>query len=186
MRPALLVGLVALAALPACHLRAGLDAASRANGPLHQAMSQSTVSRTDGVITLPPENGRNYSLETGFGNQTFTFNGVLAVHDATSTSFTPGSGMLAASIGANVRWSLFDWHHVSPSLAAGPARMMILDRATGERTWGNGVRFGGGAQYQVGPIAFYADLYREVVAFGEGKGTTSLDGLTIGVALQPR
>jgi len=72
--------------------------------------------------------------------------------------------------------------------AAGPVRMMLLDRSSGERTWGNGLRFGAGAQYRVGPVAIYADLYREVVAFGGGaaQGTTSLDGLTVGLALQPR
>lgn len=174
-----------LAALTACHLRAGLDATSTANGPLHQAMSQSTVSRTNGVITLPPENGRNYSLEAGFGNKTFTVNSVLAVHDVTSTSFTPGSGMLAGTVGVNVRWRVFDWHHLSPSLAAGPARMMIMNRETGDRQWGNGLRFSGGAQYQLGPVAVFADAYREVAAFGAGMGTTTLDGVTFGVALQP-
>jgi hypothetical protein len=183
MRPLLLA---VLAVLGACHLRAGLDATSRATGPLHAAMSQATVSRTDGVINLPPENGRNYSLEAGFGNKRFSINSVLAVHDVTSTSFTPGSGMLAGTIAANVRWTMFDWHHLTPSLAAGPARMMILDRTSGDRTWGNGVRFGGGAQYQLGPVALYTDLYREVVAFGGGAGTTTLDGITVGLALQPK
>src|SRR5262245_10918217 len=41
---------VLLVAITGCHLRAGLDAASRANGPLHTLMTQSTVSRQDGVI----------------------------------------------------------------------------------------------------------------------------------------
>jgi len=170
-----------------CHLRAGLDATSRANGPLHAAMSQATVSRTDGVINLPPSDGRNYSLEAGFGNKTFTVNSLLAVHDVTSTSFTPGAGFFAATVGVNVRWAMFRWHGLSPTLAAGPARMMLLDRTSGERTWGNGVRFGAGAQYQLGPIAVFADLYREIVAFGGdmADGTTRLDGVTFGFALQP-
>lgn len=166
-----------------CHLRAGLDATSRASGPLHSAMSQSTVSRSDGVINLPPAGGRNYSLEAGLGNKTVTFNSLLAVHDVTSTSFTPGAGTLAATLGANVRWSMLHWKGLSPSLAAGPARMVLLDRTTGERTWGNGLRFGAGVQYRLGPIAIYGDLYREVVAFDAG--TTKLDGVTFGVALQP-
>lgn len=171
-----------------CHLRAGLDATSRASGPLHSVMAQSTVSRTDGVINLPPADGRNYSLEAGFGNKTFTVNGVLAVHDVTSTSFTSGAGYLAATMGANVRWTMFRWKNISPSIAAGPARMMLLDRDSGERTWGNGVRFGGGAQYQLGPIAVFGDIYREVVAFGHDSsadGTTNIDGITFGIALQP-
>jgi hypothetical protein len=170
-----------------CHLRAGLDAASHANGPLDVVMSHSSVSRSDGVLNLPPSNARNYTLEAGFGNSTMTVNGLIAVHDVTSTSFTPGAGYLAATFGADVRWMLFHWHNLSPTVAAGPARMMLLDRTTGDRTWGNAVRFGAGAQYQLGPIAIYGDLYREVVGFGSGaaSGTTKLDGLTIGVALQP-
>jgi hypothetical protein len=178
---------VLLVAITGCHLRAGFDAASRSTGPLHSVMSQSTVSRTDGVINLPPANGRNYGLEAGFGNRTFTMSGLLAVHDVTSTSFTPGAGFLATTVGGNVRWSMFRWKGLSPSLGAGPVRMMLLDRSTGERTWGNGLRFGAGAQYRIGPIAIYGDLYREVVAFGGGaaQGTTTLDGVTLGLALQP-
>jgi hypothetical protein len=178
---------VLLVAITGCHLRAGLDAASRANGPLHTLMTQSTVSRQDGVINLPPANGRNYSLEAGFGNRTFTFDGLLAVHDVAPTSFTPGAGYLAATVGGSVRWSMFRWKGLSPSLAAGPVRMMLLDRASAERTWGNGLRFGAGAQYKLGPIAIYGHFYREVVVFdgGAAQGTTNLDGVTIGLALQP-
>jgi hypothetical protein len=176
-----------LVVLSACHLRLGLDPASRASGPLHTLMSQSTVSRQDGVLNLPPANGRNYSLEAGFGHKAMTFSGLLAVHDVTPTSFTPGAGYLATTVGVSVRWNMFRWKNLSPTLAAGPARMLLLDRTTGERTWGNAVRFGAGAHYKVGPIAIFGDLYREVVAFGDGaaQGTTMLDGITIGVALQP-
>jgi hypothetical protein len=179
---------VVVALVAGCHLRVGMDAASRSTGPLQAVMTRSTVSRADGVLNLPPANGRNYAIESGFGNRDITVNGLLTVHDVTSTSFTPGAGYLTATAGANVRWSMFRWKGVSPSLAAGPVRMMLLDRSSGERTWGNGLRFGAGAQYRVGPVAIYADLYREVVAFGGGaaQGTTSLDGLTVGLALQPR
>jgi hypothetical protein len=178
---------VLLVLITGCHLRAGVDAASRSTGPLHSVMSLSTVSRSDGVINLPPANGRNYTLESGFGNRTFTLSGLLAVHDVTSTSFTPGAGYLATTVGASVRWSMFRWKGLSPSLGAGPVRMVLLDRSTGEGTWGNGLRFGAGAQYRLGPIAIYGDIYREVVAFGGGaaEGTTMLDGVTLGVALQP-
>jgi hypothetical protein len=173
--------------LTGCHLRAGFDAASRANGPLHSLMSQSTVSREDGVINLPPANGRNYTLEAGAGNRTFTVNSVLAVHDVTSTSFTPGAGYLATTVGANVRWNVLRWKGITPTVAAGPARTLLLDRSTGERTWGNALRGAAGVQYQLGPVTFYGDLYREVVGFGDGaaKGTTMLDGVTLGLALQP-
>jgi hypothetical protein len=169
-----------------CHLRAGLDATSRASGPLHGVMSRSTVSPDDGVINLPPD-GDNYALEAGFGNKTFTVNSVLAVHDVSSTSFTPGAGHLAATVGVNVRWLMLRWKNLSPSVAAGPVRMMLLDRSSGERTWGNGLRASAGVQYQLGPIALYGDLYRELIAFGGGvaDGTTTLDGLTFGIALQP-
>jgi len=178
---------VLLVAITGCHLRAGFDAASRANGPLHAMMRQSTVSRQDGVLNLPPANGRNYSLEAGFGNRTLTFDGLFAVHDVESKSFTPGAGHLAATVGASVRWSMFRWKGLSPSLAAGPVRMMLLDRTTAERTWGNGLRFGAGAQYKLGPVAVYGHFYREVIAFGDGaaQGNTTLDGVTVGLALQP-
>lgn len=179
--------LALLIVLPGCHLRAGMDAASRANGPLHTLMTQSTVSRDGGVLNLPPADGHNYALEAGFGNHTFTFNSLLAVHDVSSTSFTPGAGYLATTLGADVRWAMFRWKGLSPSLAAGPARVLLLDRSTGDRTWGNAIRFGAGAQYRIGPIAIYGDVYREAVAFsgGAAQGTTMLDGITLGLALEP-
>jgi hypothetical protein len=173
--------------LTGCHLRAGFDAASRTTGPLHTMMSQATLSRADGVVNLPPDGGRNYSLEAGFGNELLTVNGVMAVHDVTSTSFTPGAGYIASTFGANVRWSILRWKGLSPSVAAGPGRMMILDRTTGDRTWGNAVRGGAGLQYRLGPIAVYGEVYRELAAFNTGtaQGTTTLDGLSVGLSLTP-
>jgi hypothetical protein len=172
--------------LPGCHLRAGMDAASRASGPLHTVMSQSTMTR-DGVLNLPPTGGRNYALEAGFGNHIMTVNSVLAVHDVTSTSFTPGAGTIATTLGANVRWMMLRWKGLSPTVAAGPARMMLLDRTTGERTWGNALRFSSGLQYKLGPVAIYGEAYREAIAFSAGAatGTTMLDGVTVGLAVQP-
>jgi hypothetical protein len=171
-----------------CHLRTGLDAASRVNGPLGAVMSRSSLSRSDGVLNLPPTSGHNYALEAGFGNAAITFSGLMAVHDVTSASFTAGAGTLATTLGADVRWAVFRWKGLSPTVAAGPARMMLLDRSTGERTWGNAVRFGAGVQYRIGPIALYGDVYREAVAFSDGaaQGTSMLDGITLGLALQPQ
>lgn len=181
------VALLLLAVLTGCHVRAGVDAASHINGPLRTLMSQSTVTRGSEVTNLPTANGDNYSLEAGFGNQTITVNTVLAVHDVSSTTFTPGAGYIASTLGADVRWSILHWKGLSPSLAAGPARMMLLDRTSGERTWGNGVRAVAGLSYQLGPVALYGDVYHEHVVFsgGAAEGTTKLDGVTFGLALQP-
>src|SRR5690348_4294742 len=52
---------VVVALVAGCHLRVGMDAASRSTGPLQAVMTRSTVSRTDGVLNLPPANGRNYA-----------------------------------------------------------------------------------------------------------------------------
>ena len=179
---------VLTASLTGCHVRAGYDAASRVNGPLHTLMASSSTSRTNGVTNLPTTDGHNYTLEAGFGLKSITINGLLAVHDVTSTSFTPGGGYLASTFGADVRWSMFDWHGLQPSLVGGPARMMLLDRNSGERQWGNALRLGVGAQYKLGPVAVYGDVYREIVAFDSDSaaaGNTTLDGVTIGLALQP-
>lgn len=178
----------AVSVLPACSVRAGIDAASHINGPLHALQAAATVNRSDGVTNLPTQDGRNYTVEAGFGTSKISVNALVAVHDVTSNSFTPGAGYLATTFGANVRWNILDWHGLSPSIAAGPARMMLLDRQRGDAQWGNAMRFGGGAQYKLGPVAVYADLYREIVAFGDSSsaaGNTTLDGITIGVALTP-
>ncbi|HEX3762002.1 MAG TPA: hypothetical protein VHW23_25050 [Kofleriaceae bacterium] len=181
------LGFAVLLVVAGCHLRAGFDAASRANGPLQAAMASSSVSRSDGVLNLPPQAGRNYALETGFGNSTLTVNGMMVVHDVTSTSFTPGAGYLATTLGANVRWEAYHWKGLSPTLAAGPARILLLDRSSGDRIWGNAVRGAAGLQFQLGPIAIYGDLYHEMAAFSRGPatGTTTIQGLTFGLAVQP-
>jgi hypothetical protein len=182
-----LYAVLILLLVPGCHLRAGFDAASHANGPLQAAMTRSSVSRSDGVLNLPQQGGRNYALEAGFGNSTLTVNGVMVVHDVTSNSFTPGAGYLATTLGGNVRWEAYHWHGLSPTLAAGPARILLLDRNTGERAWGNALRGATGLQFQLGPVAIYGDVYREVAAFsgGAASGTTTIDGVTVGLALQP-
>ena len=180
--------LALLAALVSgCHLQAGFDASSRINGPLHALMSQATVSRTDGVTNLPPTGGGTYALEAGFGNQMVTVNGLFAVHNVTSTSFTPGAGYLATTLGVNARWAVLRWKGISPVIAAGPAHMMLLDRTTGDRTWGNGVRAAAGLQYRMGAVALFADAYHEVVVFASGAaaGASKLDGVMFGLALQP-
>ena len=178
---------VLLAVLTGCHLRGGFDAASRVNGPLHTLMSQSTVSRSDGVTNLPTDKPGSYALEAGFGTHTLTVNTVLAVHDVSSTSFTPGAGYIPATVGANVRWAALRWKGFEPTVAAGPVRMMLLDRTTGDRTWGNGIRAVAGVQYRLGPVALYGDLYHETIVFGGGvaQGTSQLDGVTFGVAVHP-
>jgi hypothetical protein len=45
-----------------------------------------------------------------------------------------------------------------------------------------------GLQYKLGPVAIYGDMYREIVAFdtdSAASGNTTLDGITVGLALQP-
>lgn len=181
------VALAVLVAVTGCHLRAGFDAASRASGPLQAVMTRSSVSRSDGVLNPPSQGGRNYALEAGFGSSTLTVNGVMVMHDVTSTSFTPGAGYLATTLGASVRWEAYHWHGLSPTLAAGPARILLLDRSSGERTWGNALRGAAGVQLQLGPVAIYGDVYREIAAFraGAAPGSTTFDGVTVGLALQP-
>jgi len=78
----------------------------------------------------------------------------------TSTSFTPGAGYLATT---------------------------LLDRTSGERTWGNALRGATGLQLQLGPVAIYGDVYREIAAFRDGAapGSATIDGVTVGRALQP-
>src|ERR1051325_10443767 len=122
--------LVLVVVLGGCHLRAGLDAASRVNGPLQGVMSRSSVSRTDGVINLPPDNGRNYALEAGFGNSTVTISGLMAVHDVTSPPFPPGAGPTAPTGAATVRWMFSRGRGLPPRAAPGdsPFQRNIIQR----------------------------------------------------------
>lgn len=154
---------------------------------MHTLMHQQTLSRDSGVVNLPDTGGRNYNLEAGFGTKSLTVNSLLAVHDVNGGSFTPSNGYLSSTVGVNARWNVLDWHGLQPSIVAGPNRVMLLDRNSGEMTWGNSLRFGGGVQYRLGPVAVYGDAYREIISFsgGPAQGTTTLDGVTVGLALHP-
>lgn len=173
--------------LCACHVRAGFDTTARSSGPLAMAIKHPNVTRTDGVLELPPVEGRTYSIGGGFGDRHITIGMSLAAHDATQASFAPGTGYLAMTAAIDLRWTILRIAHLAPVLDVGPARMMLLDRNTGDRTWGNGLRFGGGLQLVFGRFAIYGDAYREVMVFdgGAAKGTSTLDGVTVGLALTP-
>ncbi len=174
--------------LGACHVRAGYDTTARSSGPLAYAVKHPNVARQDGVLELPPTEGHNYSIAGGFGDRHLTVGLGLTAHDVTQASFAPGTGYLAMSAGIDLRWRVCEIAHIAPVIDVGPARMMLLDRSSGDMTWGNGIRFGGGAEVVFGRFAIYGDAYREVVAFdgGAAKGTSTLDGITIGLALTPK
>jgi len=181
------VRFLALVVLAACHLRAGFDTATRSTGPLAAAIKHPNVTRTDGVVELPPVEGRNYSVGGGFGDRHITIGMSLSAHDATQASFAPGTGYLAMTAAIDLRWTIMRFAHIAPVVDVGPARMMLLDRTTGDRTWGNGLHFGGGVQLVFGRFAMFGAAYREVIVFdgGAAKGTSTLDGITVGLALTP-
>jgi hypothetical protein len=192
MRALLLVIVVA-----ACHptFSVGYDARPRVTGPLAGLRGQTVAPRTALVgaePTVSPEPGGNYSLAIGGGAKDFTISAALHAHDASgSTVSLPAAGSpyyLDASANLDFSWSFLRWKMFSTNIHAGPTRNLLLDRSTGERSWGNGVRYGGGAALSVKFMTVFADYYNEAVAFNDGaaQGVSVISGVMVGVALRPR
>jgi hypothetical protein len=67
------------------------------------------------------------------------------------------------------------------------ALAVLVDRTSGERTWGNALQGAAGLQLRLGPVAVYGDVYREMTSFRDGaaSGATTIEGVTVGLAIQP-
>jgi hypothetical protein len=88
-----------------------------------------------------------------------------------------------ASLDVRFRWLAA--MHLASDMHFGPAGGFLIDRGSGEKQLGQGFRVGVGAE--LGPLNAFADLYVIDMAFrGEGPaaGTSSMTGLTLGIALR--
>ena len=187
------LALLALAVLAACHpvVSVGYDTRSTTRGPLAAlsgraiAQRQTSAAATDQAA---PDGG-TYTLAVGGGARDFTISGTLTAHDVTGASFaSPSDGSpqyLTGAVGLDFGWTWLRWKALSTSLHAGPGRMVVLDRASGERSWGNGLHYGAGVAVSLKLVSLLADLHRDSFVFDDGPatGTSTMSGLTIGVAL---
>jgi hypothetical protein len=192
--------LVLLLALGACqpYVSAGSDASWHVHGPLATALGQTVVPRTTTSAAVTPATpGGNYSFGFGMSARDFSFGVGLHATDVTSDSLSIPTASTLASYATSphyvtgggsldVSWTWLRVKLLSTSLHVGPSYDMLLDRMTGARNYGPGVRYGAGLTAQLWIINAYVDLYREALVFNDGPaaGFNSTTGVTIGIALR--
>jgi len=182
---------VVVVVLAGCHpyLAVGYDAHTTKRGPLADAMVQPIARSTSApAAALPEPDSKTYSGSLGGGTKNVVVAGTLLLHDVSSGSWAnPESGTphyVTATGAVDVSWSWLRWKLLSTALHGGPARTLLVDRTTGGTSWANGVRYGASAAVSLAIVTLYADLHRELVQFSDGpaEGTSSITGLTLGVA----
>ncbi len=195
-----MVRLVLVLMVAACrpYVSAGTDVAWHVRGPLATALNQTVAARsTAATADAPPPPGGSYSLGIGFGARDFTIGIGLHATDVTGESFSiPNAATLAAygntphyvtgSGSLDVAWTWLRIKMFSTSLHVGPSYGMLVDRATGDRSYAPGVRYGGAVALQLSIFTAFVDVYRDAVAFEDGpaSGFNSTSGMTIGIQLR--
>lgn len=170
-----------LGLLAGCHPRfaVGYDARPRAHGAMAAMKAPPADALTAGTPAVP--DGGDYSFAAGGGAKDFTISGALELHDVTRDG-----PYLTAAAGLDFDWRLIRYRWFSTAIHVGPRRTVMVDRDTGEREWGYGLRYGVGVAVAVSVIEVFADLHRDSLQFdfGPAAGDSSLSGLTLGLALR--
>ena len=192
MRAALLV----LAAGCTPQLAAGYDTSSNIAGPLRNMVTQpAATARQDPSTVAPVAEHRSYAFTLGGGNRHFSIASGVQLHDVNGASFalpslqgvdplSPRYLLTTVSVECNVGLLLLP--HFDAAFHVGPAGGIVIDRTDGSYATAKGMRFGAMASLWFGKVAAFADLYETDMAFagGPAKGTSTLTGVTVGVALR--
>lgn len=173
-----------------CHpkMSVGYDATAHVRGPLANLQTISRVEAVTGTDTPPPPEGRNYSLGIGFGDKRFTVGGRVSANNLSGSSLEiEGAQYMSASGALDVRYNVLRIEHFSLRLQLAPTRTLLLDSTDGTRSWGSGLRYGGGIAVSLAAFSIYADAYQEQMIFIEGpaEGRSTRTGITVGLAFHP-
>ncbi len=198
--------LVLATALTGCHpfVAAGYDMSTRVGGPLSSVVAAPATpaarSTTAPTAPLPPASGSTYSLAVGGGAKNFSVEAGLQAQNVSSASFSlpsingveqgtivdPGTPhYITATSDLLVRYTPLRFKYFSTNVYAGPGGALVFDRTSGNRSWGEEVRFGVGISTNLKWFAAFADVSRTVVVFADGPatGTSTIDGIMVGLAL---
>jgi hypothetical protein len=191
MRRAALVLVVVLAGLAGCHprLSMGTDMSAKLTGPLaHLQAIPRLTALTSAPAPAPPE-GRNYSAGIAFGDHRMSLGLRFHANNLSGSTLDPMAGpqYVSAAAAIDMRCALISYKGLGLVAMVAPSRTMLLDTTINSKTWGDGLRYGGGLQFAYKKLAIYADMYREILSFQDGpaKGNSFRNGVTVGIAFQP-
>ena len=185
-----LLALALCLAAAGCHprLSVGYDATAHVRGPLANLQTISRVEAVTGTDLPAPPEGRNYSLAMGFGDKNLSIGGRVSANNVSgSTLAIDGMQYMSASGALDFRYNWLRFKHISTGILLAPTRTLLVDSTTGDRSWGSGIRYGGGVAVSLAAFSIYADAYQEKMIFidGPAEGNSTRTGVTVGLAFQP-
>jgi hypothetical protein len=168
------------------HISAGVDNSTNMRGPLASLTPIARREAVTGEPSVAPPDGRNYSVGVGWGDENFTIG--MRGHMMNLAGGTFGDGgpqYLSAAAALEFRYSMIRLYGFSLAGILAPTRTLLIDSTDGERSWGNGVRYGGSTAYMFHGVGVYADVYQEQIVFSDGpaKGNSTRSGVTFGMQL---
>lgn len=174
-------------------LSAGYDASSSVKGPIRGLLNQ-PVATARGENAPPVENTRSYAFAAGLRSRVLGIEAGVQLYDVKGASFSvpteydPTSPrFLITTASLDVRARVLKTKYFATDMHIGPAGGFLVDRGAGATQVGQGFRVGIGFAATLGPLNTFADLYVIDMAFrgdGPAAGTSSMTGLTLGVALR--
>ena len=172
--------LAALYVLAACHpqLAAGYGTGAHVSGSINNMAAP--IAREPAATTDATAPSRSFSFWIGGGKRYVSLDAGFHLHDIDSQN------TMLATTSLDLRFTIPVLNHFAFGGHVGPAAGAVLDRTTGDHSFGEGMRFGGLVSANVGPVGVFADLYETEMVFfsGAAQGHSMVSGLLFGVALR--
>ena len=178
-----------LVVLAGCHARLsmGTDMSAKLTGPMAHLQTIPRLTATTKIPAPPPPEGRNYSGAIAVGDHRMSLGLRFNANNVSGSTLDPMSGpqYVSAALAIDVRCALLSYKGVGLMIDVGPSRTMLVDTTINSKSYGDGIRFGGGLQYVHKSVAVFGDYYREVLSFQDGpaRGNSFRTGITLGLAL---
>lgn len=169
----------------------GYDTTAHVHGALAPVLDQPmavprSADAPSAPAAAPSSTGDSYAFALGGGTRDLTIALGVHLHGVSDPLAAGAPRYLAASTALDLQWTFVRLQHLSTKLHAGPGEMMLVDKMSGARAWGRGVRWGGAVGATYAGITGYVDLSRSTFVFdtGPATGASDITTMTVGVALQ--
>ena len=161
---------------------------AKLTGPMAHLQTIPRLAATQKIPAPPPPEGRNYSAALGIGDHRMSLGVRVNANNVSGSTLDPMSGpqYVSAAAAIDVRCALITYKGMGLIVEVSPSRTMLVDTTINAKTYGDGIRYGGGLQYvHRKTFAIYGDYYREILSFMDGpaRGNSYRTGITLGLAV---
>ena len=169
-------------------LTVGYDATAHTRGPLANLQTIPRIAAFTGDTTQAAPEGRTFNMGMSFGDQRFQLGVGMRANNISKSTLELASGpqYLSAAASLDFRYTWIRIKNFSTNLVLAPTRTLLVDSASAEYSWGNGLRYGAGVVLKVRSFGLFADAYQEQIVFGEGPayGQSTRNGVSVGLVFQ--